>query len=237
VDPYALIAAFYEAEYGRLESDVAFFARNGTGGPLLVLGCGTGRIGRRLVSERTVVGLDRSEPMLALARRLTPDARYVNGDMRDFDLGTFSEIIIPNGGFSFLRTRADQQRCLGACRRGLRTGGALTIDVPMPAFHMWAWRHTPEAPSWHGEVEGRAARRTRETTRTISEQRLDLVDRYYLDEALVAVSPLRLRIVMPAEAEWMLEACGFYVDDIYGDYSGGRLNESSPRILVRAVAT
>ncbi len=237
VEPYALIASFYEAEYGRYEADVAFYARRAASGPLLVLGCGTGRVGRRLGTDRVVVGLDRSEPMLALARRLAPDARYVQGDMRDFDLGRFGEILIPNGGFNFLPTRADQQRCLAACRRALPEGGQLTIDMPMPAFHLWSSRHSPETTVWEGEVDGRHARRTRETTRSIAHQRLTLVDRYYVDDALVATSPLALRIVMPAEAEWMLEASGFYVDEILGDHGGGALDDDSPRILVRAIAT
>jgi len=229
------VATFYEAEYGRLETDIAFYARNGVPGPLLVLGCGTGRIGRILGPTRTVVGLDRSEPMLAIARAKAPESRYLLGDMQDFDLGSFSEIVVPNGAFNFLASRAAQHRCLACCHRALPEGAPLTIDMPMPTFALLGVRHSPESVAWEGSVEGRPARRTRETWRFPVAQRLELTDRYYVNEALAASSKLVLRLVFPAEIEWMLEAAGFYVESLLGDFSGGALTEASPRLLVRAI--
>lgn len=235
MDPYALSASFYEAEYGRLEADVAFYARHGVGGSLLVLGCGTGRVGRVLGTERRVVGLDRSEPMLAIARKLAPEATYLQGDMRDFAVGRFAEIVVPNGAFSFLATRADQQRCLASCHAALAVGAPLTLDMPMPDFGLLATKHSPERIAWEGEVDGRPARRTRETRRYPAEHRLELVDRCFVDGELVATSPLVLRLVFPAEAEWMLEAAGFYVEAMYGDYRDGRVRDGCARLLVRAI--
>ena len=236
MDPYARIAAFYEAEYGQLEADIAYFARHAASGPLLVLGCGTGRVSRQLGADRAVTGLDLSGPMLDIARRKAPNARFVQADMRDFSVGRFGEIIVPNAAFNFLTTRGDQARCLACCRAALPTGAPLTLDLPMPAFHLWHEPYTPERTAWEGEINGVPARRTRETTRSVARQRLDLVDRYYLDGAKVARSQLALRIMMPGEVEWMLEAAGFYVDELFGDYSGGAIDERSPRILARAVA-
>ncbi len=239
LDPYALIADFYEAEYGRLEADVAFFARRGVAGRLLVLGCGTGRVGRVLGASRGVVGLDRSEAMLAIARERAPQARYVQGDMRDFDVarvgGPFAEIVVPNAAFNFLPRRVDQQRCLAACHRALHPGGLLTLDLPMPDFALLGVRHSPERTSWQGQLGEREARRTRETRRFPAEQRIEFLDRYYLDDALVATSPLTLRLVFPAEVEWMLEAAGFVADALLGDYGGGPVRDGCPRLLVRAM--
>ncbi|MCB9761638.1 MAG: methyltransferase domain-containing protein [Alphaproteobacteria bacterium] len=236
MDPYAQVAELYELEYGRLEADVAFYARNGTGGPLLVGGCGTGRVARRLATDRKVTGVDRSAAMLAVARRLAPELRWVQADLRDFDEHGFSEVILPNAAFSFLATRADQQRCLERCHAALKEGGLLTIDVPMPAFHLWSIRDGPERLAWAGALpDGRPVRRTRQTRRFLAEQRLELTDRFYIDDRLVHTSALRLRVFLPSEAEWMLEASGFAVDEILGDYSGGRLQDGSPRILVRAL--
>jgi SAM-dependent methyltransferase len=235
VDPYQSVADLYEAEYGALDSDVEYFARHGTRGPLLVLGCGTGRIGRRLARTRPVTGLDVSAPMLAVARQKAPDARYVEADMRTFDLGAFSEIVAPNGAFNFLATRADQHACLACCQRTLVPGGALTLDLPMPSFALLGTPHSPERLAWEGTLDGRAVRRTRETHRSPVRQRLELVDRYYVDGALIAASPLVLRLIFPSEVEWMLEAAGFAVEALHGDYGDAPLTESSPRLLVRAV--
>lgn len=235
MDPYLLVADLYEAEYGALYADVDYFARHGTRGPLLVLGCGTGRVGRRLGRERPVTGLDISAPMLAVARQKAPDARYVEADMRAFDLGAFSEIVAPNGAFSFLATRADQHACLACCQRALLPGGALTLDLPMPNFAYLGTDHSPEHVAWEGEHEGHPVRRTREARRYPVHQRLELLDRYYVGDALVATSQLVLRLIFPSEVEWMLEAAGFAIETLHGDYGDQPLNESSPRLLARAV--
>lgn len=234
MDPYRAIAELYDAEYGPLEADIAYFARHGAAGPLLVLGCGTGRVNRALAPVRAVTGLDLSAPMLAVARAASPGAAYVCADMRDFDLGPFGEIVAPNAGFSFLPTRADQYACLAACHRALPPGGSLLLDVPMPTFALLGTPHTPEKLAWEGEVGGRAVRRTREVHRYPVQQRLELLDRYYVDGALFATSPLTLRLIFPAEAEWMLESAGFATEPFHGDYTGAPLRESSPRLILRA---
>ena len=231
-DPYAHIAAFYDAEHGRATgADVLGYARRGVPGSLLVLGCGTGRVCRGLEDHRAVVGLDASPAMLA---RATGTSRYLLGDMRGFDLGPFNEVIVPNGAFAFLRTRADQAACLDAVHRALEPGGAVTLDLPMPDFALLGTPHTEERRAWTGEVDGAPARRTREVWRHPVAGRLHLVDRYYLDDALVAVSHLQLRFVFPRELEWLLEAAGFDVDALWGDHAGGPLREGCPRLLVRA---
>jgi SAM-dependent methyltransferase len=235
-DPYERIAPFYDAEFASADADVSWFARRTSGGATLVLGCGTGRVARGLAAPgRVVIGLDRSGRMLELARRAAPGIRWVEGDMRSFDLGTVDAIIAPNAAFSFLRSRADQAACLSSCERALRSGGELWIDVPMPDLRWLGQPHTPEFAAWEGRVEGRIARRSREVRRFPVAQRLELTDRYRLDDELVATSLLVLRLIWPAEAEWMVEAAGMYVDAMYGDYAGNPLREGCPRLLLRAV--
>jgi SAM-dependent methyltransferase len=232
-DPYAHIAAFYDAEHDRVTgADVLGYARRGVPGPLLVLGCGTGRVCRGLEDHRNVVGLDASAAMLARARGRS---RYVLGDMRGFDLGVFSEVIVPNGAFAFLKTRADQAACLESVHRALKPGGAVTIDLPMPDFSLLCTPHTEEKRAWQGEVDGAAARRTREVWRHPVAGRLHLVDRYYVADTLVATSHLELRLVFPRELAWLLESAGFDVDALWGDHVGGPVTEGCPRLLARAV--
>lgn len=235
--PYDTIAAFYDAEHRELEADVAYFARHGGSGRLLVLGCGTGRIGRILGPSREVVGIDQSEPMLAIARANAPHATYVQGDIRDFSLGQFAEIIVPNAVFNFLATRADQHRCLSCCAEALKPGGELVLDMPMPDFRLLGTPHTPEKLAWEGRVGGEEARRTREVRRFPVQQRLEITDRYYVGDELKATAVLLLRWVLPAEVEWMLEGCGFVVESMHGNYSGSSVGEVSPRLLVRAIRT
>ena len=199
-----------------------------------MLGCGTGRVATSL--RGNVVGLDRSEPMIEHARHIHRGAvRWVVGDMRKFELGLFDRIVIPNASFSFLSSRADQAACLQSCAAALRPGGQLILDLPMPDPAWLGHAHTPERPAWEGTVEGRPARRTREVRRYPVAQRLELTDRYFVDDLPLATSLLTLRWIWPAEVEWMIEAAGMYVERLLGDYADRPLHEGCPRLLVVSV--
>src|SRR5829696_4325661 len=98
-DDYASIAELYDhVTLYRDRSDVPFFVEEAvaSGGPVLEIGCGTGRV--LIPTARagaTIVGLDFSEKMLGLCRaKLSREpadvqsrVRLVRGDMRDFSLG------------------------------------------------------------------------------------------------------------------------------------------------------
>ena len=234
-DPYAAVAAFYDAEFESASADIAWFARHAAPGPLLVLGCGTGRVCRGLAGTRAVTGLDLSAAMLARAATLPQggEVTYVQGDMRTFDLGVFGEVVIPNAAFCFLPIRADQHACLRRVHRALPDGAPLTLDLPFPDFALLATPHTPERVAWEGRVDGVPARRTREVFRDLLSLRL--VDRYFLDGAPVATSVLPLALCVPRELEWMLESAGFWVDTLAGDYAGGAVRTGGDRLIVRAI--
>lgn len=235
LDPYAAIADAYDAEFDHADADVAGYSTRGVGGPLLVLGCGTGRVCRGLASARPVTGLDRSAPMIERAHKRGPaNVRWVVGDMTRFDLGVFAEIIIPNASFAFLPNRAARAACLASCRKALGSGGPLTIDVPMPDYALLGTAHTPEREAWTGRVNGELVRRSREVFRAPVAQFLRLIDRYWLEGKLLAESELHLHLFNPDELEWMLEANGFYVDARFGDHRGGPLREGCDRLIVRA---
>ena len=233
-DPYARVAAAYDAELDHAEGDVAGYASRGEGGPLLVLGAGTGRVSGRLAEVRPVTGLDRSADMLARARARGPaSVRYVQADMTDFDLGPFAEVIAPNAAFAFLPNRAARAACLACCRRALSKGGPLTLDLLVPST-LVGDAHVPERLAWEGVADGRPTRRLREVFREPVAQRIRLVDRFWVDDTLYAESVLLLHVFSRDEVEWMLEANGFYVDEVLGDHRGGPLREGSDRLLVRA---
>lgn len=237
MDPYADASRFYEAEFQDAEADIAGYARRGVGGPLLVIGCGTGRVCRGLEATRPVVGLDRSEAMLAVARAhpRAGGTRYVRGEAESFDLGVFDEVIVPNGTFNFLPTRATQLACLRSVRAALAAGAPATFDLVMPDFQLLAHLHTPEAPAWVGRVDGVAVVRTREVFRDPVRGTLRLVDRFRVEGGPVHTSTLALRLVFPNEAEWLFEAAGFYVDAMFGDHRGGPLVPGCDRLLIRAI--
>ena len=130
------------------EGDVEFFraAARRTGGPILDVGCGTGRVAIPLALDgREVVGIDTSAAMLRLAARhrgqLTDDVAarltFVEADMASFDLGrTFTLIVVPFRVFQFLLTPAAQRSALGAFRRHLAPRGELIVDLFDPRLDL-----------------------------------------------------------------------------------------------------
>lgn len=231
-DPYTAVAAAYDAEFDHAEVDCAGYTTRSQAGSVLVLGCGTGRVCRALASAHRVAGLDVSAAMIARATARGPGAiDYQVGDMRHFRVGAFDQIIIPNGSFAFLASRADRASCLRSCRAA--SSGPLSLDLPMPDFALWGNPHTPEREAWRGHVDGVEVVRTREVFRQPVAGTLRLIDRYYVGADCI-VSDLVLHLPAPAEVEWMLEANGYYADALYGDHRGGSIREGCDRLLVVA---
>ena len=97
-----------------LTEDIPFWVEEAqaSGGPVLELACGTGRVAIPIAQTGVpVVGLDNSSAMLKVARvkarklRLTTSVlRFTRGDMRNFSLGKqrFPLVIIPFRSFQAL---------------------------------------------------------------------------------------------------------------------------------------
>lgn len=123
------------------EGDVAFYRRLAaeTGGPVLEVGCGTGRVATALAADgHEVVGTDRSAPMLRLAARnqaaqpaaVAARLSFLQADMTALALGRdFPLILAPGRVFQFALTTEAQRRALEAFRAHLRAGGRLVLDL------------------------------------------------------------------------------------------------------------
>jgi len=104
------------------------------GGSILEVGCGTGRVALRLALEGIpVTGMDLSPEMLAAARQKSQgvsNVRWVESDMKDFDLfERFDLIIIPGHSFQFMLTPSDQIACLKSIGHHLENDGKLVIHL------------------------------------------------------------------------------------------------------------
>ena len=123
------------------DGDLAFFRRLAAeqGGPVLEIGCGSGRVSAVLALDGfEVVGIDRSTAMLRLAEErrasMSPDAAarltLVEGDMTTFDLARrFGLIVAPSRVFQFALTSDDQRAALRRFRSHLAAGGRLVLDL------------------------------------------------------------------------------------------------------------
>ena len=112
-------------------------------GPVLDLGCGTGRVALHLAAHGCeVTGID-NDPALIDALRDRADERGLNvevavGDARSFDLGrTFALVISPMQVVQLLGGREGRVRMLANVRRHLHTGGLFAAALANP-FEDWS---------------------------------------------------------------------------------------------------
>lgn len=117
------------------------------GRSVLELGSGWGRISIPLAhAGHQVVGVENNAELLALARECsglgTSMLRFVEGDMRDLDLGrTFDTIIIPYNALYCLGGRDGVRACFQSVRRHMTDDTRVWFDVyPIDAFHRLAAR-------------------------------------------------------------------------------------------------
>jgi SAM-dependent methyltransferase len=131
---------------GPVDGDIDFYRRlaGETGGPILDVGCGSGRVAAPLATDgHEVVGVDRSAAMLRLAeqRREALEAEaatrlsFHQADMATLDLGRdFALIVTPYRVFQFALNSHAQRTALIALRRHLRPDGRLVLDLFDPLF-------------------------------------------------------------------------------------------------------
>src|SRR6185503_19336819 len=103
-------------------------------GPVLELGCGTGRVTLPLArAGANVIGVDLSAPMLNRVRRtrLGRRARLVRGDIRalPFPSNQFSLVAAPYGILQSLLREADLSATLRAVHDVLTPGGRLVMEL------------------------------------------------------------------------------------------------------------
>ncbi len=146
-DSYLLSAKYYDGAYGTMDlADAHFYVdlAKETGGPVLEIGCGTGRV--LLATARKGIeihGLDNSRPMLDVLRenagreRAEVQSRITlhNGDMRDFRLNpTFPLVTIPFRPMQHMFTVTDQVAALRSAAAHVAEEGILAFDVFYPNF-------------------------------------------------------------------------------------------------------
>ncbi|MDX6548262.1 MAG: hypothetical protein QOG33_1812 [Gaiellales bacterium] len=139
-DAYGALGADYDRWCRSVTEDIAFYVELAleSGGPVLELGVGSGRIAvPTALAGVPVVGVDLSPEMLDLAwARALPHRvtlRLVRADMRDLpELGRFALVTVPFRALLHLRDDDERLALLTAVRGLLLPGGRLAFDVFHP---------------------------------------------------------------------------------------------------------
>ncbi len=184
--------AWHDVECGSYAADLPLWeelARD-HGGPILDLGCGTGRVARHLARRGQVVtGMDSDAVLVAALRERTVDLPLdaVVGDVRSFELGTeFALALLPMQLVQLLADAAERADCLHAVAAHLAPGGhaafAIVEEMPDPIdggpplpdtreIDGWVYSSLPlEALLDAGEIRVRRLRQTVSPDGELSEE-------------------------------------------------------------------
>src|SRR3954452_13093018 len=219
-------APFYDWENAQTlgRRDVAFWRRvaSRAGGPVLELGCGTGRVSRPLAKAGIdLVGIDRSAPMLERAKPFR-GMQLIRGDTRalPFCPASFPMVIAPYGILQSLIRPKDLTATLASVARVVARGGTFGIDL------------VPDVPKWR-EYENRVQLRGRargaqltliESVRQDPRRHLTTFEQKYVERRGGQVREhrfdLTFRTLSVRQMSRQLERAGFHVEAVLGDYRG-----------------
>ncbi|HRX05231.1 MAG: methyltransferase domain-containing protein [Anaerolineae bacterium] len=240
-------ARFYDLDYDSFQEDVAMYLgfAERTGGPLLELGCGTGRLLLPLAEAGyEVTGVDMSEQMLAIARAkldagdLSDQATLLLADMREVQLEQrYRLAFIAINSFMHLTTMEDQLAALRTWRDALLPGGLLVIDVfnPNPQQLLEADGRVEMQGRWFDPDTGATV--MKHFTRTLDDA-LQLQHVLFIyDEVLPdgtlrrTLAPFQARYLYRFEGELLLDKAGFTPEQVYGSYDLDPFTSESERMI------
>jgi SAM-dependent methyltransferase len=248
-DSYGPITArYYDAAYATLPGlgpDVDFYralARE-SGGPVLELGCGTGRALLPIASDGIAcTGVDASQVMLdALAAKQPPRNLQLHcASMQSFDLAgeRFALVFSAFRAFQHLYTVEDQLACLACVRRHLAPGGRLAFDVFNPRLSRIALVEEPEFEELRFALAGDEVVRFTSLTRDVGRQVQRVRMRYERRSGgrVVGddVAEFEMRWFHRFEVEHLLARAGFTLEALYGNFDRSRFTGASPSIIAVA---
>jgi SAM-dependent methyltransferase len=216
---------------------------------VLEVACGSGRVLVPLVRAGfDVVGIDVSAHMLALARAKVAaeptapgQARFIQGDMRDFHLETtdFDLAISAVKSLAYLTERDDQLRCLRSVAAHLRPGGALAIDFmhPRPDWVAAAVGSIRDDLLQRVPDRGFTLSRVESVVSTDLSRQVRVIRSAYevIDDTGAVVTKRFVewpyRWTYRFEAEHLLERAGFVIEGLYGGYQGEPFTSSSAAMV------
>ena len=239
-------APFYDWENAQTlaRRDVAFWQRLAAAqdGRVLELGCGTGRLTIPVARAGAhIVGIDRSEPMLARARQRLRRARaaalLLRGDIRHLPFrrrARFAMVMAPYGMLQSLTRERDLRATLTAVHGVLPRGGLFAIDL-VPDLPRWD--EYDRRVSLSGRRKGGRIRLT-ESVRQDRRKGLTIFDQEYEERrgARTAVKKFSLtfRTISVGQMRRRLEGAGFAIDAVLGDYDGGPFDERADVWIILA---
>jgi SAM-dependent methyltransferase len=257
-DSYDVSAKHYDAAYATLAQrqvlvDAPFYldlARR-SGGPVLEIGCGTGRVLLRIAREGIEIeGVDNSRAMLrvlqvhlqAASPELRGRVKWHEGDMRSFRLPTkYPLVIIPFRPMQHMYSMEDQLSALKTAAAHLADGGKLALDVFFPKSELIPAGVGQEILELEWRVDGDPLRTVRRYLRKESFDKVGqtfsatFLFRTYEGENLVReeTEPLKMAYYTYPQMQGLFAMAGLEAVEEYGSFAKAALdNDASEMIFI-----
>jgi SAM-dependent methyltransferase len=248
---YAQIARYYDAENTDKNDDIPFYLdlAKEVGGPILDVGCGSGRVTFPLArAGYQVHGIDNERAMLERAEAII--ARDANLKARvtlhEADAVThtypvkFGLTLLPYNCLMHFRDQEQQLALLKNLRACTKPDGLLVLDLPN-AGDVYATEDTDAVVFERTFLEP-------ETGHLVMQQSVSTLDRtaqilrvtWIYDEVTAdgtlkrTFAPLTLYYFFYNELVLLLKLAGFEVEAVYGDLDGSDYEDGAPRMVVLA---
>jgi SAM-dependent methyltransferase len=237
----------YHAHHSRHTEDLPFWLSlaEQEGGPILELGCGTGRVLVPLAQAGyAVIGLDREASMLAVLREHLPPGMRVpvfQADLSRFHLGgRFPLIIVPCNTWSTLRPEI-RKAALATVSDHLLPGGLFAASMPNPAvLRRQPRRAEPEIEDdFSHPVTGNPVQVSTGWERSGQVFRLDWAYDHLLPDGRVERLSVHVdHDLAPLEAHQAeLQAAGLAPEAEFGDYDRSPYRPDAPYLIFTARKT
>jgi SAM-dependent methyltransferase len=225
-----------------------------SGGPVLELGAGTGRITLGIAQAGiSVHALDADSAMLdRLRQKLANQPPGVQervvltvGDMRVFKLAErFALIIAPFRAFLHNLTEHDQLACLDRVREHLRPDGCFAFNVFHPSLEYMAhhagglagtWRWAGTFPRADGGFVVRSDANRYDTVQQLVESQ-HRYEEYGPDGVLIRTSLHRLQLayLYPRDLQRLLRQSGFQSVQMAGGFDGRPFEKDTDELVIEA---
>lgn len=242
---------FYANNPADMDQDIHYYVElaKQTGGPVVELGCGTGRMSIALAQEGIeVFGVDFSAEKLAIAKQKADDLglshriKWVEASTTNFQIPgkTFPLIIMPDRSFLQLINVRDQLSSLKAIRRHLEDGGLFAFHAFVP--HMRKLIEMEGQYTFRGSFsKGSHEIEVYDFTELDTFNQIAKITRYIErfnargESVSRTKSKIRLRYIFPAELSHLLAVCGFKIENRYGSFYRAPFDASSEELIVEAV--
>ncbi|HWH24584.1 MAG TPA: methyltransferase domain-containing protein [Candidatus Limnocylindria bacterium] len=239
----ARLARYYDLDMADETADLDLYLAlaTATGGPILELAAGSGRIAGALAAAgHAVTGVDRDLAMLARAARLAPAVELVEADITTVRLDRrFGLVVLALNGLLLVGDRPAQRATLDTIAAHLAADGRAVIDAWLPPADELAAYDGRLTLDWlrqdaqSGELVGKVtSARYDQATAVV---RLVTIFESCPGPAGPVTRSVRedeLQLLAASELLAMVERAGLEPVTVAGDYSLEPLGEGSERVLL-----